>query len=342
MLILPDTHRGTAPNVARAVLDNGTHHLIAEHFRSLERHSLFLLAVIDMKSGNSTYQKTVITGLTHRLYSIIVKQYFPTVRVEMVLHRVITVDARGSTNPYDSTAVGIKIRHPVVMQSSAWRIFVSHGEFLDFTCGTVIDTNTLAKKRENKMPLTIVGHGIDEAIAERSFFLCGTRHGIIDIEGTIGANPIVTRLIAVDQIGAFWGGRMSYHPSSLIHAIDTIVLYGTPDDAVFTSTDRGECTACSHMQISKFPTTEKWLLLWQHEQTAILTTHPEIILIILEQCPNIRRTQVECRTLVVIFPQFMLTPRHPTQSSTDCSHKQIVVTIGDGDTEKLFVATYLR
>ena len=95
---------------------------------------------------------------------------------------------------------------------------------------------------------------------------------------------------------------MSNHPSSLIHTIDTIVLYSTPNDAVFTSTDRGECTACSHVQIGEFPTTEERLLLWQHEQTTILTTHPEVILVILKQRPNIRRTQVERGTLVVVFP----------------------------------------
>ena len=152
------------------------------------------------------------------------------------------------------------------------------------------------------MPLTIVGHGIDKAITERGLFLCGTRHGIINIEGTVGAYPIITCLITVDKIGAFWRGRMSYHPSSLIHAIDTIVLYGTPDDAVFTSTDRGECTARGHVQIGEFPTTEERLLLWQHEQTTILTTYPEVILVILKQRPNIRRTQVERGTLVVVLP----------------------------------------
>ena len=135
---------------------------------------------------------------------------------------------------------------------------------------------------------------------------------------------------------------MGYHPSLLVHAIDTIVLYGTPDETVLSSADRGECATGSHMQVGELPTTKEWLLLWQHQQTTILTSHPEVVLIVLEQSPHIRRTQVECCTLIVILPEFVLATWYPTKSSTDSSHKQIIMPIGDGITEELFVATYLR
>ena len=54
------------------------------------------------------------------------------------------------------------------------------------------------------MPLTVVGHGVDKAIAERGLLLRGTRQGGVGIEGTIRANPIATRFITIDEIRAFW------------------------------------------------------------------------------------------------------------------------------------------
>ena len=47
------------------------------------------------------------------------------------------------------------------------------------------------------------------------------------------------------------------------------------------------------MLVCKLPTAELGFLLRQHQQAALLTTYPEIVLIILEKRPDIRGVQVE-------------------------------------------------
>ena len=96
------------------------------------------------------------------------------------------------------------------------------------------------------------------------------------------------------------------------------------------------------MQVREFPAAEERFLLWQHEQATVLTTHPEVVLVILEQCPHIRCTQVERCALIVIFPQLVLATWHPTKSAANRSHKQVVMAVGDGDSEELLVAADLR
>ena len=135
---------------------------------------------------------------------------------------------------------------------------------------------------------------------------------------------------------------MCHEPSLLIHAEDTVVLHSAPDDTILASTDRGQRTTDVHIQIGKLPAAEQGFLLWQHEQPALLTPHPEVVLIVLEQCPYIRGVQVDLCTLVIKSFQFALATWHPTEAVTHRSHKQIVVTVNHSHTEKLVAATHFR
>ena len=92
-LILPDTHRRTAPEVARAILDDSAHHFVAEHLRPLIGYGFLLLGVVEIETRDGAYQEVVVTRLTHRLHSIVIEQHIPAVRMEMVFHRVVAVDA---------------------------------------------------------------------------------------------------------------------------------------------------------------------------------------------------------------------------------------------------------
>ena len=98
-LILPDTHRRTAPEVARLVFNDATHHFVGQHFSSREGHDITLAVVIEIETCVGADQDLVLRGLINGLNGIIVEHHLPAVWSEMVFYRIIAVDTRRRTDP---------------------------------------------------------------------------------------------------------------------------------------------------------------------------------------------------------------------------------------------------
>ena len=97
------------------------------------------------------------------------------------------------------------------------------------------------------------------------------------------------------------------------------------------------------MLVSQFPASELWLTLRQHQQTAFLTPHPEVILIIFKQGPYGRGTQVERCTLILITLHTVFPLGYPTETIAHCSDKQVAVAVEhSGSQQDIFAREFSK
>ena len=165
----------------------------------------------------------------------------------MVFNGVVTVHARRRTNPHLSSAIDEQGGYPVVVQSAAFLVLLTHGVFLYLTACGVVAAETLAIQGEEEVAAAIIGYGIDEAVGERHFELGLACLWLIRIDATVGTHPIVSPLVAIEYVGAFGRRRMSHHAPLSIEGEDAVVLHRTPHDAVSTIAKRGERATDVHV-----------------------------------------------------------------------------------------------
>ena len=151
----------------------------------------------------------------------------------------------------------------------------------------------------------------------------GTCRRLITVQSVTRTNPVTAATIAIDGIGLWRCSRMGYHVSFRIKAIDTIVLNSQPGHPIITLAERGHRTTNLHILGGEAPGRELGLMLWQKQQTTLQTAHPKVVLIILEQSPDITGVQVERRTGIFVSAQFMRPLWYPTETLAQRSDKQI-------------------
>ena len=80
----------------------------------------------------------MVTRFASSLYGIIIKQYFPSHRVEMVFYRVVAVNTRCCTYPESAFAVDHQFPDPVVMQATFGTISIVHTETAHLVVNRII------------------------------------------------------------------------------------------------------------------------------------------------------------------------------------------------------------
>ena len=83
------------------------------------------------------------------------------------------------------------------MQSTVLPSVLMHREPAHLASGNVIGAKTFTKHREEKMPLAVVRHGIDESVLKRHLQLGNSGIGIIGIDATVCPHPVFPFLVAI-------------------------------------------------------------------------------------------------------------------------------------------------
>ena len=134
---------------------------------------------------------------------------------------------------------------------------------------------------------------------------------------------------------------MSHQATRSIKSEYTVILYSTPGHTVVASTDRAERTACTQVLIDEFPRAEGRLVLGNKQQTATLTTNPQVLLIILEQRPDGSCVQIQRGILELIATHTALATRHPPQTITHGADIQVASLVALGGTQHQVLTTHL-
>ena len=171
----------------------------------------------------------------------------------------------------------------------------------------------------------------------------GTCRRLITVQSVTRTNPVTAATVTIDGIGLWRCSRMSNHISFRIKAIDTIVLDSQPGHAIITLAERGHRTTDLHILGGEAPSRELRLMLWQKQQTTLQTAHPKVVLIILEQGPDITGVQVECRTGIFVTVQFMRPLWYPTKTLAQRSDKQIPFPVAEYRAQlHIFITKYTQ
>jgi hypothetical protein len=95
------------------------------------------------------------------------------------------------------------------------------------------------------------------------------------------------------------------------------------------------------VHVSKPPTAERGILLGQHQQSPLLTAHPQIVLAVLKESPDICGIQIEGSALIDIPFKLPFAPWHPTQAITHSTDEEIAMTVFHGTAKEQVLAIYL-
>ena len=123
---------------------------------------------------------------------------------------------------------------------------------------------------------------------------------------------------------------MRHQTAVRVKSEDTVILYGTPRHTIIAGTDGGQRATRIHVQIGKMPRPELGFPLGQQQQSALLTAHPQIILVVFKQRPHIRCVQVERCTGIFISSQGALALGNPAESVAQRSQKQVTLLVLHG------------
>ena len=282
----------------------------------------------------------MIARFAYRLDGAIVEQHLPAVRTETVFARVVAVDTRSRTNPEFAPTIYQHGSDPVVMQSTFRSVAVVHTEMAQFIGIGIVREEARRINREEEFALSIVGNRVNKAALERCLKLILSGKRVVGIKSSVGTKPITAQSIAIYHIRTIGRGRMSHQTARGIEPEDTVILYSTPGHTVVASTDRAERTACTQVLIDELPRTERRLVLGNEQQTATLTTNPQVLLIILEQRPDSSCVQIQRGILELIAAHTSLATWHPPQAIAHGADIQVASLVALGGTQQQVLTTH--
>ena len=226
------------------------------------------------------------------------------------------------------------------MQSTFRSVAVVHTEMAQFIGIGIVREEAQRVNREEEFALSIVGNRVNKAALERCLKLILSGKRVVGIKSSVGTKPITAQSIAIYHIRTIGRGRMSHQTARGIEPEDTVILYSTPGHTVVASTDRAERTACTQVLIDELPRSERRLVLGNEQQTATLTTNPQVLLIILEQRPDSSCVQIQRGILELIAAHTSLATWHPPQTIAHGADIQVACLVALGGTQQQVLTTH--
>ena len=89
-LILPNSHGGATPQVAKAILHDAANHLANQGLSTGIGHEVGFLAIIEQEPRICSCQNTAVSVFIERSHALSLQQHLPAIRPERVVLRVVT------------------------------------------------------------------------------------------------------------------------------------------------------------------------------------------------------------------------------------------------------------
>ena len=205
-IVLPDTHRRGAPDIAIVRLDDVADGLVPELSGTREEGHASSLMVVEIESTIGSYGDITVTQLTDREADDAVEQLVPAVTEEAAVARVVAGDARGRSHPDDTVVIGSHTHHPVVAEVSHLDgILTLVAVILQFARLRVIDAEATGEGRDVDVALSVAGHIVETVTFEADLLLRGARQRVVGVECIVGAYPVALLQVAEDELRRFGG-----------------------------------------------------------------------------------------------------------------------------------------
>ena len=294
-VVLPEAHRGGAPDVAVVRLYDVADHLVAQGLAAREEPCAALLAVVEIESALGAHDDVAVGKLAERETHDAVEQLLPALSTEALGLRVEAGDARGCTHPYHAIAVGHHAHHPVVAElSRLGRVAagVVHAVVLKVPRLLVVDAEAARERGYVDIAGVVAGHIVKAVTVEGDLLSRGSRQRVVGKETVVGAYPVLAPAVAEDKLNGIGSLGMSHDMALSVEAVDTHTLDGTPRHAAVALADRGDRRAETDALCLEAPVMELHGPLGYAHKTLALQSEPEVSRPVGEDAPYLGGVEV--------------------------------------------------
>ena len=324
-VILPDAHRGGAPDVAVVGLHDVVDGLVAQLVAAGEDVYPAALMVVEIESAVGADDDIAVAQLTDGETDDAVEQLVPAVGQEAAGGGVVAGDARGGAHPDDAVAVGRHAHDPVVAEVAHLRGVAAHvAEVLQLTRLRIVDAEAPREGGDVDVALVVAGHVVEAVTLETDLQLRTAGGGIVGKQTVVGAYPVALVLVAEDELDGIGSRGMGHDMALTVEAVDANALKGTPDDATVALADRGHRRRGVDLLHAEVPALELHGLLGYQYQALALQAYPEVAAAVGEDAPDGGRVHVDAIEVDVVALQAVAAPGDAIQAAASRTYVYII------------------